>query len=514
MRVEVQASGEVEMVQSESVTGLANMFSDDLEAKEVVSKLLQGTPSDDLLAIIQKLKKQILPWHGESEAELKTAIEEISSCNVDMENDMRETKAKKQSCSAESASHTAQREDESTKFTTKEHWRAETAEKYEEMTTECNAFQEVAEEAKSATASYGGGDAGAYLESVLQKFCEDLFPRYKEHKQKCTTAKAEHVRVSEIYEAKIIEYEVQKNMSDATQTETDITCCEYSIATKDVCVSHNTCHRDKVAAYKEVEAIIQAEEKVKKVEWRACDRIECLLPILGTSDAHEIEKCREKTHDASHLSITYPAIPANSTCPVDLDFPGTEPYYTTHFGLLPENAKGKDVEQCTGMAGGDFRVQGLFEWLDWLMNLLLSIPLACPSWVGKNDGLCVTNDDSVHRGACYDTSEATTTQCLAPSQYSSYTCPSGTPKKCFFQHSPTPSPSPPFSPSPSPPSSPYVHCPSWVGKNKGLCVTDKPWVHEGACYNEWNSNAYVQCVPTGHLGSYNCPGNIPNKCSY
>jgi hypothetical protein len=506
MRVQVQSTGEVEIVQSESVTGLANMFSDDLEAKEVASKLLQGKPSDDLLAIIQNLKKQILPWHDESEEKLKTAIEEISSCNVGMENGMRESEAKKESCSGESTSHTAQREDESTKFTTKEHWKAETAEKYEDMTTECNAFQKVADEAKSATASYGGGDAGVYLENVLQKFCEDLLPRYKEHKQKCATAKAEHVRVSEIYEAKITDYEVQKKKSDATQTEMDVTCCEYSIATKDVCVSHGTCYQDKVAAYKDVEAIIQAEEKTKKVEWRVCNRIECLLPILGTSDAHEIEKCRVKTHDTGHLNIAYPAIPANSTCPVDLAFPGTETYYTTHFGPLPENAKGKDVDMCTGMIGGDFRVQGLFAWLRWLLDLLASVPLACPSWVGETEGLCVTNDHSVHRGACYDPSEGTTTQCLQPSQYDSYSCPSGTPKKCFFPSSPTPAP--------SPPSSPYVHCPSWVGKKEGLCQTNHPWVHEGACYSQFNSNAFVQCVGKGHLGSYNCPGNIPNKCSY
>ncbi len=44
--VRVHSSGEVEQMQTESVTDLADMCSDDLEAKAMASKLLEGTPSD------------------------------------------------------------------------------------------------------------------------------------------------------------------------------------------------------------------------------------------------------------------------------------------------------------------------------------------------------------------------------------------------------------------------------------------------------------------------------------
>merc|ERR1719262_1727592 len=118
--------------------------------------LAEGTPSDDLLPFVQKLKNQIQPWHDSSTATLKAAIEEIASCTAGMENGMGETEAKRDSCSAKSTSHATHRTDESTKFTTKEHWKAETAEKKEQMTTECNAFQTVKDEARATTASYGG----------------------------------------------------------------------------------------------------------------------------------------------------------------------------------------------------------------------------------------------------------------------------------------------------------------------------------------------------------------------
>merc|ERR1719262_1142836 len=303
--------------------------------------LAEGTPSDDLLPFVQKLKEQIQPWHDKSTATLKAAIEEIASCTEGMENGMRETEAKKDSCIAKSDEHTTCRTDESAKFTVKEHWKAETAEKKEEMTTECNVFKTVEDEAKSATASYGGGDEGAYLESVSQKFCSDLLPRYKLHKEKCTTATAEHVRVSGIYETKNTAYTVQKTTSDTVQTEMDVTCCEYALATKDVCTSHDTCYEDKVAAYKALKGIVESEEKVKKVEWRVYSRIECLLPVLGTDQAAKIEECRDKTHDTSHLDIDYPSIPEKSECHADDAFPGTDAYKNAHYASLPDTAKGE-----------------------------------------------------------------------------------------------------------------------------------------------------------------------------
>merc|ERR1719262_297585 len=209
------------------------------------------------------------------------------------------------------------------------------------MEIECNEFQTVKDEAKSATASYGGGDEGAYLERVSEQFCNDLLPRYEEHKEKCTTAKAEHVTVSETYETKNTAYTVQKTTSDTVQSEMDVACCEYALATKHVCTAHATCYEDKVEAYNAVKAIVEAEEKVKKVEWRVYSRIECLLPVLGTDQAAKIEECRETTHSTSHLDIEYPTIPEKSTCKVEEAFPGTEAYKNAHYASLPDTAKGE-----------------------------------------------------------------------------------------------------------------------------------------------------------------------------
>jgi len=350
----IKAGGEVEMMQTESLSGLSgltNMFADDDEASATANLLMlaEGTPSDDLLPFVQKLKNQIQPWHDDATAKLKAAIEEVKACTGEMENGMRDAQAEKDSCTAESTSHTTHRKDERSKFSAKEQAKANEVEKKEEMTTECNAFKAVKDEVHSATATYGGGDEGAYLESVSQQFCSGLLPRYKEAKQKCTTATAEHTEASETYETKNTAYTVQKSASDTVQTEMDETCCEYALATKGVCTSHATCYEDKVAAYKVVKAIIEGEEKVKKVEWRVYSRIECLLPVLGTDNAAKIEECRAKEHSTSHLDIEYPDVPEKVACQTEQAYPGTEAYKAAHFGNLPDEAKGKSVAVCAGM---------------------------------------------------------------------------------------------------------------------------------------------------------------------
>jgi len=131
----------------------------------------------------------------------------------------------------------------------------------------------------------------------------------------------------------------------------DVTCCAYALATQDVCESHDTCYEDKVEAYNAVKAIVQAEEKVKKVEWRVYSRIECLLPVLGTDEAAKIEECRAQTHSTTHLDIEYPAIPEKSACQVEQGYPGTEAYQNANYASLPDNAKGKAVAVCAGMTG-------------------------------------------------------------------------------------------------------------------------------------------------------------------
>jgi len=366
-RASVSAQGAIEM-QSDSSSELANMLSDDPEAPAVAKGLLalarEGAPQDELLDLVRNLKSKIEPWHENATKVIERSIESFKQCAVPMTGAMGKLEGKKKECSAnaeeesliqvEALPQTINcRTEQSTKFTTMKKWEAQTGEKKEIMDTECEHFAGIEAEVRAATAHYGGGDAGAYLKSVLSEFCEcpdGLLCRYKEAKKKCKDAKDEHTDAKGKWVIAVDEHTEVKKRCNGAQKKRDEGCCKYALETKRTCEAHDQCHRDKVEAYEKVKELFKEEEKMRKVEWRVYSRIECLLPILGTSDTKNIDKCRNIVeHDTTHLTLKYPDPPAKSPCVVEVAYPGTPAYYNAHYGSLPGNAQAQDVLPCTGM---------------------------------------------------------------------------------------------------------------------------------------------------------------------
>jgi len=364
-QVSVSADGMLEM-QSGASRELANILSDDPEAPAVAKSLLalaeKGTPQDELLPFVRKLKSQIEPWHENATKVLNAAIEEVKKCAAAMDGSMSQLQNKKDGCSGNSESQSLVqlveasncRTEESTKFTTMEHWKAETAEKKEVMDTECKKLADIKAEARAATAKYTSGDVGAYLKSVSTKICDDptgLLPRLKDAKSKCEAAKGERNDANGKWVTATTEHTESKTVCNGIQKKKDKECCTYALATKTTCTHHDTCYEDKVDKYNKVKGLIEAEEKVAKVEWRVYSRIECLLPVLGTDDAAKIEECRAQAHSTAHLDIDYPAIPAKGSCVIEAAYPGTAAYRNAHYGSNPASAQAQDVAVCAGLAG-------------------------------------------------------------------------------------------------------------------------------------------------------------------
>jgi len=310
-----------------------------------------GAPKAKLLKFVSDLKDEIKPWPAEAHATLKERIDAVNACATTKDGEMAHNLAQKRQCDEQSDLHKKCRKEESKKFKNKTHWEAVRAEKKGIMDRECKIFRDVKEEVRAAKASHGGGNVESFLESVCGRF-GILITRYEDAKEKCTTATAEHERVSAIYEKVASEYEVQRNACDDKQTETEVVCCHYALATKDTCDSYGTCFEDKVAEYRQVKGLVEKQEKVKKVEWRVWSRIECLLPALDTDNSAKIAECKAiKEHNTDHLTITYPDEPAKDSCTIEAAYPGTDAYYKAHMASLPDDAKGRPVAQCVGLTG-------------------------------------------------------------------------------------------------------------------------------------------------------------------
>jgi len=347
----VQADGHVE-AESHSqslIAELARVLPEE-EAQQSQSFLMlarEGAPKDDLIKMIGDLKGKIEPWRVDALATLKKSVDAIHACATTMKGAVTQWPQKKSTSDVQGEEHTSCRSQESEKFENKEHWKGQTAEKKEIMDTECKIFEDIKKEIRAVKASYSNGDVEAYLEGVCDEIGA-LLPRFEDAKKKCADAKAEHVRVSKVYKQAESEYTVQCDGCNEKQTETEVSYCQYALATKGTCDSYGTCYEDKVAEYKSVREIINGEFKLKEVEYRVYSRIECLLPILGTNKADEIEKCRQKKYKLDE--IVAPGYGEEETCTAEAAYPGTDGYYTAHMEPLPENAKGNPVAKCVGMS--------------------------------------------------------------------------------------------------------------------------------------------------------------------
>jgi len=347
----VKADGNIQAEsQSRSlIAELANMLPEE-EAQQTQSLLMlaeEGAPKDELTKMVGDLKSKIPPWRTDAMATLQKSVDAIEKCATEMNGAVAQWPEKKNQCDAQGDSHTSCREEESKKFQEMTHWKGQRAEKKEVMDTECKIFDDVKKEARAATASYSSGDEESYLEGVCEEFSA-LQPRYEDAKKKCTAAKADHAKVVEIYEQAESAYTAEKKVCDEKQTQAEVSYCQYALTTKGTCDAYGTCYEDKVAEYTKVKEIIESEEKLNKVEWRVYSRIECLLPLLGTDKADEIEKCRKKTYSLE--DVVYPDVPGKDACTIETAYPSTNAYYTAHMAPLPEDAKGGPVATCVGLA--------------------------------------------------------------------------------------------------------------------------------------------------------------------
>jgi len=352
----------------------------------------EGAPKDELTKMVTDLKEKIEPWRTDAQATLQKSIDAVHACATAMEGSVAQWPEKKSKCDVQSNSHESCREEESKKFQSMMHWKGQRSEKKEIMDTECKIFDDVKKEVRAAKASYSNGNVESYMESVCDEFGA-LQPRYEDAKKKCAAAKAEHARVSELYETAESAHTAEKKVCNEKQTQTEVSYCQYALTTKGTCDSYGTCYEDKVAEYRLVKEIVESEEKLKKVEWRVYSRIECLLPVLGTDDADAIETCRKKTYSLE--GIAYLEIPGKDACTIEAAYPGTNAYDTAHMAPLPDDAKGIPVAKCVGLSAQV--VQAAAETIDCSSMGGTDCGTSLGSWAGPST--CV-HQVSTNGGSC------------------------------------------------------------------------------------------------------------------
>jgi len=187
----------------------------------------------------------------------------------------------------------------------------------------------------------------AELSSVTQKeaACDTARSDYENEKDRCEGPSGD----GGLKKA----WEDKKTQCDEAQTAFETAACDYSSQVATTCSSYGTCVAATKTVYDNQRQHIEREEGDRETEFRAVQRIKCLLDVWSAQgdsvDKAKLQECVDKTHSTSHLELSYPTIPVVDACTLP-ERPCTPGFVTAEYGSLPAHAPHKACTPCAGAA--------------------------------------------------------------------------------------------------------------------------------------------------------------------
>jgi len=154
-------------------------------------------------------------------------------------------------------------------------------------------------------------------------------------------------------------WEDKKTQCDEAQTAFETAACEYFSKVEATCSAYETCVAATKTVYDNQRPHIEKEEKDRETEYRAVQRIKCLLDVWGAQgdsvDKAKLQECVDKTHSTSHLEVSYPTPPEVPSCalPERPCTTGPTGFVTAEYGGLPAHAPNKACTPCAGAASSN-----------------------------------------------------------------------------------------------------------------------------------------------------------------
>jgi len=136
------------------------------------------------------------------------------------------------------------------------------------------------------------------------------------------------------------------------QGQMDGAACNRAVLVKDSCESYAECYNSRRISFMNSEKAVKEAEKDRKAEWRSLKRMLCLIDGFkdGKVQNKEVNECKARKHDTSHLNMEYPSLSKSMSCIVPNRYPATAAYKKAEFAPLPALAKGDiDANECYGV---------------------------------------------------------------------------------------------------------------------------------------------------------------------
>jgi len=335
-----------------------------------------GTPFSNALTQIKGLlttmEGQVNASHHNRQTTLNEACEEIAACGTTLDASLQAVPPVHSKYEAESLKHKSCRGEEAQKNHSYTECAADVLTKEGLGTTACSLSAQVSNNAKTGASQSLTQMSNENVETFLLRVqalvggcnCDNsdvcvgsgggLLDKVRCAREECEKATADHDTAKVACTTIMTDHESKQSLCDNIQDDMDAFACESAVLSNTACEKYSTCSADKEAAYATVKTHVQEAEITHKLEWRSLRRMGCLLSALELdANLHEaaITACKEKTHNANHLSIDYACDENAKTCSSTDLYPGTAAYHHAEFKVLPAGAKGKLVQPCPGVPG-------------------------------------------------------------------------------------------------------------------------------------------------------------------
>merc|ERR550514_300315 len=138
---------------------------------------------------------------------------------------------------------------------------------------------------------------------------------YQKWKHQCGNDTEAYNLKKPVCDGLVSQFDATKETCDAEQTNLETAACNEADKIKATCSSYTECYNNAVNALNTAKPSIEAQVKDRKGEWRACMRIECLFDVFSDEtggrgvNVEQIDTCKAKVHDTSHLDIAFPTAP-------------------------------------------------------------------------------------------------------------------------------------------------------------------------------------------------------------
>lgn len=300
--------------------------------------LIKHVKADVMATISDQLKPRILAEHRLIQAQIADFSSLFAKCEIEREVGLNTSFIKQQAIPVLIANHKACRWQES-------NLGHELASCEKTLQSSKQVDASTCEGAKmmdqipdiASCASVNGEDAETYHRRMLLQFQERLKSIHIRRLLCANTTGALKLQES-VCEGQAREIQRQRSSCNSMQSMLDSSVCELSTSMSTTCAQYKACRSQATLSYDLVHHTVKAREDTLHQEWKALQRIECILDAMSTSDVlSATQECNGALYSVTHLLVNYVTIPPCQPCEALAEVPGTKEYNSTVFKDLPDD---------------------------------------------------------------------------------------------------------------------------------------------------------------------------------